>query len=545
MPKKIIGAALGTCVHVSGLHHFFRLAEANGYETLSLGAAVSPQNLVEAIQKHQPDIVAVSYRLTAEVAAGLFEEMKKLITEHDLTPVRFVFGGTAPVARIAEESGLFERAFSGTESPEEIKAYLTDARGMKSTETFAQALVSRIQQKYPYPLIRHHFGRPSLQETIQGVAQIADSGVVDVISLGPDQNAQEHFFRPEQMDATHEGAGGVPVRKPEDLESLYAASRRGNYPLMRCYSGTRDLIKWAEMSVKTIHNAWGAIPLCWYSVMDGRSQRLLRDAIQENQQTMRWYARRGIPLEVNEAHQWSLRDAHDSLAVAMAFLAAYNGKKAGAHHYVAQYMFNTPPGTSPQMDLAKMLAKKELISSLEDSDFTAYTEVRAGIAHFSPIFSVAKGQLAASTLLSLSLRPHILHVVSFSEGDHATYPDELIESCNISHGVLHNCLHGLPDMVSDKNVQKRKGELLSEAETLLDAIRQIGSGLSDDPWSDAKILTKAIEMGILDTPHFQGNPHLCGQITTRLIDGTWHAIDPESGHMVSEAERTRNIFRLA
>ena len=29
---------------------------------------------------------------------------------------------------------------------------------------------------------------------------------------------------------------------------------------------TMDLIKWAEMSVKNINNAWGAIPLCWYSI---------------------------------------------------------------------------------------------------------------------------------------------------------------------------------------------------------------------------------------------------------------------------------------
>jgi hypothetical protein len=98
------------------------------------------------------------------------------------------------------------------------------------------------------------------------------AGVLDVISLGPDQNAQEHFFHPEEMDHSQDGAGGVPLRNPDDLEAIYLRSRCGNYPLVRCYAGTRDLIRWAEMSVKLINNAWGAIPLCWYSVIDGRSK---------------------------------------------------------------------------------------------------------------------------------------------------------------------------------------------------------------------------------------------------------------------------------
>ena len=103
-------------------------------------------------------------------------------------------------------------------------------------------------------------------------------------------------------------------------------------------------------------NAWAAIPLCWYSVIDGRSGRLISDAIKEHQEVMNWYALKNIPVEVNESHQWSLRDAHDSLAVAMAFLAAYNAK-TGVRHYVSQYMFNNPPGTSAEMDIAKCLPK--------------------------------------------------------------------------------------------------------------------------------------------------------------------------------------------
>lgn len=542
MNKRLLAAALGHCVHVSGIYHFLSQAEAAGYETIMLGPAISPSRLIAAILQQQPDLVAVSYRLTPDVLRELLGELRQLIDQHQLSSLRLVFGGTPSVAQVARESGLFEQVFTGEEPPEAVQYYLMAASGTTPEQIYAQDLVGRIQQKYPYPLLRHHFGRPSLRETIEGVRQIAESSVLEVISLGPDQNAQEYFFRPDQMDVTQDGAGGVPVRHADDLRAIYSASRCGNYPLLRCYSGTQDLIRWAEMSVQTIHNAWGAIPLCWYSVLDGRSQRSLIAAISENQQTMRWYAEHQIPVEVNESHQWSLREAHDSLAVAMAFLAAYNAKAMGVRHYVAQYMFNTPPGTSPKMDLAKMLAKKQLIEELQDSTFTVFTEVRPGIAHFSVKPAVAKGQLAASAVIGLALAPHIFHVVGFSEGDHATNAEELIESCQIVHGVLQNCLLGLPNMMTDQDVQRRKHELLTEAKVLLDTIKMVGQSASDDPWCDPPTLARAITIGLLDTPHFRENPHLSGKIKTQLVAGAWYAIEPKTGQVWPEQERVKNLL---
>lgn len=156
-------------------------------------------------------------------------------------------------------------------------------------------------------MLRHHFGLPSLEETIAGVARLAEAGVLDVVSLGPDQNAQESFFRPEEMDPAQDGAGGVPIRREEDLAAIYRASRR-NFPLLRCYSGTRDLILWGDDSQDN-QERLGAVPLFWYNRLDGRSNRPLREAIAENQKAMAWYAAQGIPLEVNEAHHWSLRGA--------------------------------------------------------------------------------------------------------------------------------------------------------------------------------------------------------------------------------------------
>lgn len=541
--KKILGASIGNCVHVGGLYHFLKMAEAEGYQTVFLGPAVPLSRLIDEIQNNKPNIVALSYRLTPENATNLFTQLNELIKDNKLSDIEFIFGGTKPVAELAKTFPFFQKVFTGEESIGDIKTFLRGRESGNQQEIFPQNLIDRIKSKYPYPLIRHHFGRPSVEETIRGVKIISEAEVVDVISLGTDQNAQEHFFHPEDMISSLDGAGGVPVRRKDDLAEIYKASRCGNYPLMRCYSGTRELQKWAEMSVETINNAWAAIPLTWYSVMDGRSKRTLRDAITENQNVIRWYAQKGIPVEINESHQWSLRDAHDSLAVTMAYIAAYNAKKQGVKNYVAQYMFNTPPGTLPQMDLAKMLAKKELIHSLHDNSFESFTEVRAGIAHFSPNPMIAKGQLASSAVISLSLKPHILHVVGFSEGHHAIMPEELIESCQIVHGVLFNCNNGLPDYSSDIEIINRKEKLIGEAGDLINAIRKSALKNVDDPLTDPETLANAIKIGILDAPNFRGNPNLCGDIATQLINGAWYAIDSSSGAVYTEKQRTEMILK--
>ena len=49
-------------------------------------------------------------------------------------------------------------------------------------------------EKGPTPN-RHHFGLPSMEETIEGIKEIAEAKVLDIISLGPDQNAQEVFLQ--------------------------------------------------------------------------------------------------------------------------------------------------------------------------------------------------------------------------------------------------------------------------------------------------------------------------------------------------------------
>ncbi len=282
---------------------------------------------------------------------------------------------------------------------------------MRGEHRFSDKLTERISQKMPYPLLRHHFGLPSYEDTLKGVKQIADSKVLDIVSLGPDQNTQQFFFAPEKRDKRMDGAGGVPIRTPDQFKRLWDAAQRGNYPLIRSYSGTADVMNMAKMLSQTIDNAWCAVPLSWYNELDGRGERTIEDSMREAQELMRWHGENNIPVEMNEPHHWALRDAHDTISVVMAYISAYNAKRCGVRDYINQSMFNVPNMLSFSMDLARVMAQIELVQSLEDNNFNVYRQTRAGLPFLSSDLDTAKGQLAASTYLQMAVNPHIIHVV--------------------------------------------------------------------------------------------------------------------------------------
>lgn len=540
--SKILACSLGNCVHVAGPLNFLRLAESVGHETTFLGAATPVEKLLDAVEEHDPDLVAVGFRLTPDVAHNLFVELRDGLRQRGLDGKRLVLGGTPPVGEVGRELGIFEAVFTGVERPEEVLAYLRGEHLAEAPDDFGTTLPERIRRMAPIPLLRHHFGQPTVAATVEGAARLAEARAVDILSIGPDQNAQEYFFRPDEMKPELDGAGGVPLRSPDDLRAIYDASRRGNFPLVRCYSGTRDLIRWAEVHVETIHNAWGAIPLCWYNTLDGRSQRPPEESIAENIECMAWYGERGVPVECNEAHHWSMREAHDTVAVAAAYLGAHVCKAVGVKTYVSQYMFNSPATTSPAMDLAKMLAKRELITGLCDEGFSVVHQTRAGLLSFSTDPFIAKGQLAASTVLQLQLQPDIVHVVAFCEADHAATTQDIIESCDIVRGVFRQALDDMPDMSADRAVVARKDELVAEARLLLDAIRALGEG-EDDPLCSPRVLAQAIKLGYLDAPHLCGNEWAAGRLATAPVDGAIRAIDFETGKVLTERERLAMLAR--
>lgn len=537
--KKLLGASIGNCVHVAGVVHFLDLAVNEGYETKFLGPAVTIDVLFDEINKYKPTMVGVSYRLTPENVKPLLDEIDSRRKELSYEPI-WVFGGTKPVADVAKTYGFFEFVSDGYDDINDSIRFLRGMSSEENQDAYGDNLIDRINASYPYPILRHHYGRPSLEETIEGVKEISEAKILDVISLGPDQNAQQFFFRPEEMKEEFNGAGGVPIRSEQDLKNLKEASLCGNYPLMRCYSGTADVFETADMLINTINNAWTAIPLCWYNELDGRGTRTLETSMKEAQDLIKWHAERNIPVEINEPHHWGLRDSHDVTAVVMAYISAYNAKKMGVKNYIAQYMFNNPNGLAFSMDLAKIMAMIEFVESLVDDKFKVYRETRAGLALLNADESVAKGQLAASTFMQMAVKPHIIHVVGYCEADHAATSKEVIESCRIVKGVIRHTLNDEFSITKDSGIVARKEELIKEAKVLIDFILEEYKDY-EDPLANTDVLCDCIRNGYIDAVHIVKNSKYRGDLKTSIIDGKCLAIDCETGKPICESERLARL----
>jgi methylmalonyl-CoA mutase cobalamin-binding subunit len=553
MPKTVVAGALGECVHVAGVMNFLRLAESAGWRTIFLGPAVSVEDVLNAARREKADLVGVSYRLTPETGERLLAEFAEEADELRTAGVRFAFGGTPPVAERARHIGFFERVFEGGEPPETVLAYLRgQSREVPGEADFPQTTVERIVWKAPFPIIRHHFGLPTIEATREGIAHIAEAQVLDVISLGIDQDAQANFFHPERQNPRQRGAGGVPVRSPNDYRSLYAASRCGNFPLLRTYSGTDEFIRLAEMYVEAIHIAFCAIPIFWFNQMDGRGPWDLEGSIREHQKVMAWYGERNIPVELNEPHHWGLRDAPDVVCVASAYLSAYNARAFGVRDYIAQMMFNSPPGLSDAMDLAKMLACLEIVAPLANSSVSArgrgqgfriWRQTRTGLLSYPLDPDAARAHLATTVYLQMALRPHILHVVGHTEAHHAATAADVVEACKLARRSVENAYRGQPDMTADPAVQLRKEELVREAGVTLEAIRSLAEPDVVDPFVDPATLARAVTAGVLDAPHLRNNPFARGWIDTRIdARGACIAVDSGTGQPLSERERIGRLY---
>ena len=540
--KTVVAAALGECVHVAGVSNFLRLAGFAGWNPVFLGPAVSIADLINAAVREKADMVGVSYRLTPETGEALLKEFVAASSELRSKGVRFAFGGTPPVAERAKALNFFEVIFDGSELSEDVLSYLKGEKtDKKSVIDYPQQTIERRLWKAPFPLLRHHFGLPTMKATIEGIREIAQARVLDVISLGTDQDAQENFFHPERQDIRRFGAGGVPVRSDSDFRMLYEASRTGNFPLMRTYSGTDDFIRLAQLFTETISNAWCAIPLFWFNRMDGRGPWDLEGSIREHQQVMAWYGEQNIPVELNEPHHWGMRDAPDVIFVVSAYLSAYNAKEFGVRDYIAQLMFNSPPGLSDSMDLAKMLAIIEMIAPLADPGFRIWLQTRTGLLSYPLEINAARAHLSSSIYLQMALKPDIVHIVGHTEAHHAATAEEVIEATLMARRSIENAIQGQPDMTRDEAVIKRKNKLISEVTVTLDAIRSLCAHDSSDPLTDPETLSRSVLTGIMDAPQLKNNPFGQGKIHTSIIDGACEVVD-EKGYPLSESRRLEHLF---
>lgn len=541
---KIMGASIGSCVHNVGLLNFLNLAKQNGCETVYVGAAIAIEELVELIEKHEPDMVALSYRLGAEALKNLLTALESSLKERKLLDKIYVFGGTVETAEVAKGFSFIKKTFDGTEELDEIVMFLRgEVRKTRKMEVYPQKLGERIKFKSPFPLIRHHIGLQTLNETMEEIKKMAESELLDVISIAPDQNCQQFFFEPEKMDPKQDGAGGVPLRTREDFVRLYEASRTGNYPLVRCYAGTKHMVEFSKLLKETLNNAWAAIPIMWYSELDKRSDRPLLEAIRENMEAIRWNGENDVPVEVTDSHQWALRLAHDSMEVATAYLSAFIAKKLGVKEYVQQFMLETPSGISPKADLAKMLAKKELVESLMDQNFTVYRMIRTGLMSMPADMNAAMGQIGVSMYYGFALEPHIVHVVAYCESSRRATAKEIIESVKIAKRAINLALRGYPDPLADSSLRMEKERIRNEAMQIFETIKNIASG-KDEDLLNPEVLFEAVKIGVLDAPALKGFSVAKGEIKTAIVNGQCRCVD-EDGRILTETERLSRIMRGA
>lgn len=509
--RRVLVAAVGDCVHSLGVESFADWLEdlGLGYMAVKLGPAVPLGEIINKIRESRPEIVGISSRLGDLHLDRIIEEFVLSAHAAGVDPqssgIRYCFGGLRPAANLV-------RAMTGEEvlpdqfTPEEERHYdfsliaekyggdprfqqffqliVDDYVDMATLEDFARCgtsagsgafswsdeLLERIRQVRGVenrPVLRAHIGiaADTVDPTVNEVRKLAEAGALEIVSLGPDQPAQAHLARfvrgEEDPNLYLRGQGGVPIRSREDLERLKEATRTGNFPMIRIYSGTDELVELARLFEDTLHMPFPAVPVFFYNQLDGRGPISILDGFHEHFQVMRWWAGLGKPLEVNDPHQWQLRNSSDDMYVADHVLSAVIALKMGIRDYIMQLMFDLPPGISPLNDLAKMKAACELVEPLERHfPFQILKETRGGLSSFPPNLYMAKGHLAMTTYWQLYLDPDIIHVVNFPEAHHEARAEDVIESCDIVKQVIKDFATGPKlNVFEDWRVKARKEEL--------------------------------------------------------------------------------------
>ncbi len=509
--RRVLAGSIGDCVHSLGVESFAEWMEdrGDGHMAVKLGPAVPVEDVVNKIRESRPEIVAISMRLGDLHVDKLIAEFIEAAARHRLLPresgIRYAFGGLRPAANLVRAMTglpLQEDKFSSPEdrhydldevaenygdidafrgffalvvddfiTMEELEAF---ARGEASVETkeevqWADSLMARICQVRELegrPVIRAHIGiaAESIEPTIEGVEMLAEAECLEIVSLAPDQPAQEYlakFIRGEEDPNQYlKGQGGVPIRSKEDLQRLKEATQRGNYPMTRIYSGTDELVELAKLYEGSFRMPFPAVPIFFYNELDGRGPISIRDGFDEHFEVMRWWASIDKPVEVNDPHQWQLRNSTDDLLVTDHVIAGAVALKMGIRDYIMQMMYDLPPGTSGLNDLAKFQGAYELLEPLtRHFDFHIIKETRGGLSDFPPNLDKAKGHLAVSTYWQMYMEPDIVHVVSFSEAHHEAKAEDVIESCDIVKQVFEDFARDKPDIWHDPRLISRKRRL--------------------------------------------------------------------------------------
>ena len=353
--------------------------------------------------------------------------------------------------------------------------------------TRRDSLILRLDHNYRggfQPVIRAHSGPYSADMSRQAMLreyqiwcrQLAKSGLLDVLSIGSSQLSQSNFG--EDWGGMPNG-GGVPVNSEKEYSDIWEAARP---MLVRTYSGTKDLLRLADIYERSINIAWHALSLWWFDELDGRGPNPLYNNLKEHLETIRWISTTGKPVETNVPHHFAFRGCDDVTYIVSGYLAARAAKRYGAKTFVLQNMLNTPRSTWGIQDLAKGRALLRLVRSLEGPDFRVILQTRAGLDYFKPDIETAKAQLASVTAMMDDLEPlnhrspDIIHVVSYSEALYLATPDVLDDSIRITRTALNEYrklkAKGMTPDVTGDDIRGRQERLESAARQLISAMEE-------------------------------------------------------------------------
>jgi len=509
--RRVLNCSIDPCVHTLGVEKFAEWMETMGigYLAVKLGPAVSIDELIDKIRESKPEVVSFCYRLgdlhVDEIIKELVEKVCKFELQNAKSGIRYCFGGLRPAANLVRAmTGLHvlkdkfspnkDRHFNLEKIAEDYKdnekyqkffdLVVDDYVTMAELDEFARNrikiakdkiawsddLLERIKQVRELenrPILRAHIGAAAetIQPTVDGVKAISEAGCLEIVSLAPDQVTQAFlpkFDRGEENPKKYRnGEGGSPIRSREDLKILKNATKCGNYPMTRIYSGTDELVEAAKIFEETLHMPFPAVPIFFYNRLDGRGPLSILDGINEHFNTMRWWASIKKPLEINDPHQWQLRRCSDDMYVTDHILCGIVALKMGLKNYVMQLMFDLPPEIEPLNDLAKMKAAYEIIEPLtRHFDYNIIKETRGGLSSFPPNLDEAKSHLAMTTYWQMFMEPEIVHVVSYCEAHHDAKPEDIVASCDITKQSFKEYERApLPDIWNIPSVADRKGEL--------------------------------------------------------------------------------------
>lgn len=561
MQEFFVGLTLGNDPHTVGIHKAGKIARSAGIGYQTIPPATSDAGKLRILKEQDPRFIGLSYRLSPEIA---LMELRKFLNQMtnvgliDRSGRRIGFAALPATLKAVQTSGLQDQFglvligsntsfrdnilcvldFLDVQSYEKRKEILDTLLQESEPEKIPELdqIASRVIDTYSYfeesplakpspqaikslprrieeakiPVIRTHFGLPSasIQPTIEGIEKIALTGAVDEISLGSSDLSQRYFGDPKAFE-NQKNDGGVPYKTKEDLQRLYLATRRGNFPSIKPYAHVVSLKEFIDvcLEIGMLIGAHQAVPLFWFCELDGRGPLSVRDALQEHIEAIAYLALKNIPVEMNDPNQWSSRYVHDTLFVVDYALIAAVMFTAGVKDVILQCQFNKPAETGDFADLGKMSAAREIVERIRPHHHPArvYLETRSGIEHFSTDLKTAKFQLARTTLLQMILSPSMIHLVSYCEANHAATAEDVIESSMLVRRAVRLFKENEPDLkkyLDHPVVLQRKDHLLGEAQYVLTRIAALSSdgAVLYKTLSNPNVLYKALQNRIMTAP---------------------------------------------